>query len=152
MKYYSVHVGHEYCWYTCIYIIFLKVIRSEVKVANALVQHNIPLAFSDHLSPLLRSAFPDSEIAKSYASASTKTTCMINGAIAPYFKAALIEMMKNNAYSLATDGSNDTGIEKMNPMTVRLYDASKGRIITRFLDMCTTTGIFYSCSMQQDVV
>ena len=70
-----------------------------------------PLAFSDHLSPLLRSAFPDREIAKSYASASTKTTCMIDGAIAPYFKAALIEMMKNNAYSLATDGSNDTGIE-----------------------------------------
>lgn len=114
-----------------------------MKVANALVQHNIPLAFTNHLSPLLKSAFPDSEIAKSYASASTKTTCIINGALAPHFKSALIEAMKHNPYSLAIDGSNDSGIEKMNPMTVRLYEPSTGRIVTRFLDMCTTTGMQY---------
>ena len=97
------------------------------------MQHNIPLAFSDHLSPLLRSIFPDSEIAKSYASASTKTTCMINGSMAPYFRSTLVNAMKTGAFSIAIDGSNDAGIEKMNPLTVRLYD--KGRIVTRFLDI-----------------
>ena len=48
--------------------------------------------------------------------------------------------MKNDFYSLSTDGSNDTGLEKMNPLTVRLYDSSKSRVITRFLDMCYTSG------------
>ena len=111
-----------------------------MKVANALVQHNIPLAFANHLSPLLKRTFPDSEIAKSYASASTITTCIINGALAPHFKSALIEAMKHNPYSLAIDGSNDTGIEKMNSLTVRLYDPNAGRISTRFLNMYTTPG------------
>ena len=40
---------------------------------------------------------------------------------------------------LSTDGSNDTGLEKMNPLTVRLYDISKSRIDTRFLDMSCTS-------------
>ena len=50
-----------------------------MKVANALVQNNIPLAFADQLSPLLRDIFSDSEIAKGYASVSMKTTCLVNG-------------------------------------------------------------------------
>ncbi len=83
----------------------MQVTKAEVKIANGLVQHNIPIAFSDHLSPLLRSAFPDSEFAKSYASASTKTTCIINGALAHHCKSAL--KMKSRPYSLAVDGSND---------------------------------------------
>ena len=111
-----------------------------MKVANALVQHNIPLAFIDHLSPLMRSIFPDSEVAKAFSSASTKTTYIINGALAPHFKSILVDSMKAGAYSIAVDGSDDTGLQKMNPMTVRVYEPSTGRIVTRFLDMCSTTG------------
>ena len=97
-------------------ISFLKfqTTRAEVKIANALVQNNIPLAFTDHLSPLLKDIFPDSEIAKGYASASTKTTCLVNGSLAPHFKAALVNAMKVQPFSVAVDGSNDTGLEKMN--------------------------------------
>ncbi len=87
----------------CVDDVCRQVTKDEVKIANGLVQHNIPIAFSDHLSPFLRSAFPDNEIAKSHASASTKTTCIINGALAPHFKCALIEAMKSRPYSLAVD-------------------------------------------------
>lgn len=112
-----------------------------MKVANALVQHNIPLAFTDHLSPLMISIFPDSEVAKAFSSTSTKTTCIINGALAPHFKSILVDSMKAGAYSIAVDGSNDTGLQKMHPMTVRVYEPSTGRIVTRFMDnMCSTTG------------
>ena len=64
-----------------------QITRAEVKVANALVHHNIPLAVADHLSPLFKDIFPDSDIAKERAS--TKTTCMINGSLAPHFKSAV---------------------------------------------------------------
>ena len=47
--------------------------RAEVKVATLLVQHNIPLALADELTPLSRDVFPDSQIAKSYSSKRTKT-------------------------------------------------------------------------------
>ena len=45
--------------------------------------------------------------------------------------------MKTDPFS---DGSNDTDTEEMNPITVKMFDASQGMIVTRFLDMCSTTG------------
>ena len=44
--------------------------------------------------------------------------------------------MKNAPYSLATDGSNDNGLKKMNPLTVQIYDVNLKRVKTSFLDMC----------------
>ena len=46
--------------------------------------------------------------------------------------------MKDMPFCLSIDGSNDTGTEKMNPMTVKLFDLN--RVQHRFLDMCTTAG------------
>ena len=43
-----------------------KVRRAEVIVAATMVKHNVPLAFAEHLSPLFREIFPDSEIANAY--------------------------------------------------------------------------------------
>lgn len=60
--------------------------------------------------------------------------------MAPHCKSALIEAMKSRSYSLAVDGSNDSGIEKINPITARVYEPGVGEIVTRFLDMSTTTG------------
>ena len=56
-----------------------QVTSAEIQVAAALVDHNIPLAAADTFSPLFKKMFPDSEIAKSFASARTKTTCIVNG-------------------------------------------------------------------------
>ncbi|KAK1906850.1 4-hydroxy-tetrahydrodipicolinate synthase [Dissostichus eleginoides] len=44
-------------------------------------------------------------------------------------------LMRENLYTIITDGSNYTGREKMNPLTVRV-----NRVAHRFLDMCTTSG------------
>ena len=73
-----------FAFYLCYDNIF-KVMRAEVKVATMLVQNNVPLALADELTPLFRDIFSDSEIAKRYASRQTKTACIINGAVAPYF-------------------------------------------------------------------
>lgn len=48
--------------------------------------------------------------------------------------------MRNNFFSIATDGSNDSGLEKMYPITVRIFDINKSQIVTEFLDMCLTKG------------
>lgn len=109
-------------------------------MANLLVQHNIPIAVADHLGPMMKDVFPDSAIAKGYASARTKTTCIINGCLGPHFKTLLVEAMKSGPFSIAIDGSNDSGLEKMNPLTVRLVDSGSGKVATYLLDMCLTTG------------
>ena len=113
-----------------------------------LVKNNIPLALADELTPLFRDVFHDSPIAKGFSSRRMKTACLINGAIAPFYHNQLLEKMKSGPFSLSIDGSTDTGIEKMNPLTVRVFDAT---VSCQFLDMCmssssTAEGIF--CAMQ----
>lgn len=83
-----------------------------------LAQHNVPLALADHLSPLICDVF-DGEVAKGYACAKTKTTCILNRAVTPQFREELVSLMQQAPYSLSVDGSNDTGL---NPLTVRVYD------------------------------
>ena len=87
---------------------------------------------ADHLTPMFKDIFPDSQIAKMYSCARTKTACILNGALAKELQATLIDIMKNNPFSLATDGSNDSGLQKMNPLTVRIFDTNRGCITTRF--------------------
>lgn len=109
-------------------------------MAVVLAQHNIPLAVMDHLSPLFHDIFPDSNIAKGFSSARTKTTCIVNMALRPYFESILVSQMQNQPFALAIDGSNDNGIQKMNPLTVRIFDSEGGQVSTKFLDMCLTSG------------
>ena len=98
---------------------------------------NIPLAFHDKLSPAIRGLFSGSKVGAHYHSASTKVMCMLNGAVAPSLISNLVGKTKNVTFSLMIDGSNDTGLEKMNPITVRIFDTN--RVKTCFLDMCVTT-------------
>ena len=54
--------------------------------------------------------------------------------------AALTEVMKSNPFSLAVDGLNDTGVEKLHSLTVRIYDVNCRQVSTHLVDMCTTSG------------
>ena len=55
-------------------------------MALNIVKHDASLKMADSLSPTIRKVFNDSQIAKSYASERKKTTCIVNGALRPYFK------------------------------------------------------------------
>ena len=116
----------------------LKRTEAELQMAVLTASSNVPLAFHDNLSPTIRRVFPDSKIASKYHSASTKATCMLNETVAPMLIEDLLQSMKLHPFSLSVDGSNDEGLEKMNPLMNPLYiDAN--RIVTRFLDMCTSS-------------
>ena len=43
--------------------------------------------------------------------------------------------MKEKHFSLLIDGSSDTGIEKLNPLTVRIYDDNQRQVVSMLLDM-----------------
>ena len=49
-----------------------------MKIANMLVQHNIPLDFANHLSPVMNDIFKGSATACDYLSARTKTAWNIS--------------------------------------------------------------------------
>ena len=108
-----------------------KVTKTEVKMAVLYAHSTLSITFHDKLSPALRNDFSDSKIASQYF-ASTKVMCMLNGAVTPFLISKLIIKMKNHAFSLMIDDSNDSGFEKMNRITVRVDNVN-------FLDKCPTT-------------
>ena len=83
-----------------------------------LAESKIPLAFADKLNTLLPNIFPDSKIAKKYKMTMTKASCIPNESLASQFLEETVQIMKNDFCSLSTRGSNDTGVNKMNPLTV----------------------------------
>ena len=60
-----------------------KVTNAEVLFTGFLLEHNLPFEAAFHAGPFFRVMFPDSEIAKKYGCAATKTAAIINYAIAP---------------------------------------------------------------------
>ena len=102
-----------------------------------LVHVNASFALADELSPLFKEIFSDSQIAAGYASKCTKTTCIVNGALKKRLRSKLVEIIKTKPYSLAIDGSNDSGLLKMNPLTVRVF--TNDGISTQLLDVGFTT-------------
>lgn len=60
--------------------------------------------------------------------------------MAVHLRDELVAAMKQEPYSLSVDASSDTGLSKMNPLTVRIYDVNRQVVSQKFLDLCLTTG------------
>lgn len=56
------------------------------------------MAFADKLSDIFKDIFPDSTIAKEYASKRTKASCILNQALAPHFLKETVEVMQNDFF------------------------------------------------------
>ena len=98
---------------------------AEVKFSGFIAEHNLPFAGADHLAKLTKVSFPDSKVAKSYANGKTKTTCILKRAICPDLTSKFVAKMKSSPFSLSTDGNNDQSLEKINPLTAKLFDEDK---------------------------
>ena len=125
-----------------------RVTQAECIITNFIIEHNLPLAISDHLSKVLPHAFPDSDIAKSYGCKRTKTTHLVHH-MGKFHQKQLVNLMLTMPFALMTDGSSDRGVEaQMYPMMTRVYSKSAGRIVTQLLSMpeckssCTGENIF----------
>ena len=54
-----------------------------------------------------------------------------------FFRKKLVCQTNREPYSLCTDGSDDKGLVKINPLLVRVFDDEKGKVISQLLDMGT---------------
>ena len=118
-----------------------------MKFAGFLLEHNLPIATADHAGPLFRSMFPDSKIASYYGSARTKTTSIINRALAPEFAGSVINMVRKQPFTLSLDGSNDQEEQKLVPLTVRVFDTDLGWSLHD-----SSTCVFAVLALQQPIL
>ena len=84
--------------------------------------------------------FPRFKIASSFACRRTKTSCIINDAIAPSLLLSVTTALASSPFSLSVDGSNDSGHKKMNPLAVKIFDVQQQKVMFNLIDMCTTAG------------
>ena len=103
-----------------------------------LAEHNLPFANVDHLGPLFRNFFPGSEIAKAYYCGKSKALCIFNRAIVPKLQETLVNQMEISCFSIATDGSNERRLEKINHVTVRILVINQDKIVTKCKFICVS--------------
>lgn len=108
-----------------------KVTSAEVLFTSFILEHNLPFESASHAAPLFRKMFPDSKIAKKYGCAATKTAAIVNYALAPEMLRPVVEYMRKEPFSLAIDGSSDTGTESMYPLVVRIFDINTSTVGTK---------------------
>ena len=86
--------------------------EGEIKLAAFIVEHNFPLNIMTHLPELIRSVCKDSDIAKKIASSRTKTTAVIRNVLGKSSKEELVDILRENKFSLIVDESTDKGRTK----------------------------------------
>lgn len=123
-----------------------EVTNAEMLFTSFLVEHNLPIRSADHAGPLFRAMFPDSKIAKKYSCARTKSTVLIQS-MANATQQGITSVLQRKPFSLATDGSNDSGDSKLYPLVVSYFDEAEGKICTLLLTVLecndnTGEGIF----------
>ena len=109
-------------------------ISAMVECVNLAIQHNFVFNILEHLAPMIRQEISESERAKIFTCEKTKAATIIN-CIGDYFFEELKQGMQENPFSIMLDGSNDTGFQKMYPITVQIYEVGFNQIMTRFFDM-----------------
>ncbi|XP_071507007.1 uncharacterized protein [Diadema antillarum] len=101
------------------------VTRAELLFSGFIVEHNLPISVSDHAGPLFQKMFPDSKVASKYGCARTKTSAII-GELSNVTASSIADIARLAPFSLATDGSNDSGEAQLYPVLISYYDNSAG--------------------------
>ena len=109
-------------------------ISAEVKMVMLLVQHNIFFNVSDHLTAIIKQEFKESNAAQKFSCSRTKTAVIVNCLGDHYFD-SLVKEMQELPFSIMLDASNDNGLAKMYPITVRIFDINDSRVMTKLIDM-----------------
>ena len=67
----------------------------------------------------------------------TKTFCIINIAFQLYYHKQIIDYCKNHPFTVGHD--SDTGVQKMNPIAVSIFDFNRSQTVTEyFYSKCLT--------------
>ena len=70
-----------------------------------------------------------------------KNNNILNGAMMPVIKDYLHGQMKLEPFSIANDGTSDTGLKKMNAACALIFDVTRSnKVELKFFYMCATTG------------
>ena len=109
------------------------------------------------MTQFIKNDFKGSNAVKKICCGRTKTAAKIN-CLGEDLKKDLIKDMNSSSFSLFFDVSNDAGLEKMFPISVRIFNVTFNQIMTKFFDMNmlegrdASTGEFMFTSIDQHLL
>lgn len=112
-----------------------QVQKAEIKLSGFLAEHNISFLSIDHLEPLLKDIFPDSQICQKMKLKRTKATNIIKNVFAPIEKDILTKKLNNTKFSVMIDESTDIACTSTMCIVVRFFDTNIDKISTQFWDL-----------------
>ena len=119
----------------------LQVQKAESLFIQFVAEHNLPFRTGDHFTRLVKSMFPDSNIARQFHCSRTKTSVLARYGNGHFYHGKLIDMLTSSPtpyYSLLVDESNDRGVEAKDLVVLlRFFDPSARKAVTRFVDLPT---------------
>ena len=101
-------------------------------MAAVLVHHNTFFNLPDHMTQYVKTTFKGSSAAENISCGCTKSSAIVN-CIGKFLQEELIQDIKN--WPLMIHGSNHIDLEKVVPITVRIFDIKFGRVTTKFFYM-----------------
>lgn len=104
------------------------------------VKHHGSFLSMDCSSVLLKKTFPDSEVARKFSSARTKTAAIIKAVLAPHSVDVALKSLKENEVvycGIATDGSNHDAL-KLFPVIIQYFDWKNGGLQSKLIEFKNT--------------
>jgi len=128
-----------------------KVKSAEIKLATFFAEHNIGFSIVNHLIPLIKDIFNDSEIAQDISLARTKCSHIIKNIIAKRETEKIVDNLKTRYFSILIDESTDISDHKVMCTLARYVSPLNNKITTQLLDLtlldatdCSANKIFDS--------
>ncbi|KAE8743381.1 hypothetical protein FOCC_FOCC011034 [Frankliniella occidentalis] len=112
-----------------------KVQNAELTISGFLAAHNIAFRAVEHLVPLLKNCYPDSQVCQKMTLGRTKATGILLNVIGQAEKDFMTSVLKTTKFSIMMDESTDISSTKTACIDVRLYSKSGGKIISWFWDL-----------------
>ncbi|CAH1736168.1 unnamed protein product [Aphis gossypii] len=109
--------------------------RAELKICGFIAEHNISFNSMDHLTQVLKDAFPDSKIAQGLHLGRTKSTNIVKNVIGQNHKIDLINDIKQTNFSIIIDESTDVGTLKTLCICIRYFNTKQNKIESKFWDL-----------------
>jgi len=96
-------------------------------------KHQQSFLFNDCTTNLIKAFFTDSDIAKIFTSARTKTASVITGLLAPFAYKLLLSELGEQPFSICINASNHNEV-KLFPLVISFFSAKVG-VRVRILDL-----------------
>ena len=106
---------------------------AEIRLTAFMMEHNLSFRAADHLCEVLKGCFPDSTIAKELKMKRTKCQKVCVNVMAHSHKQGLINILKQNKFSILVDESTDISTSQNLCIMVRVVEGNA--VVTKFWDL-----------------